>query len=133
MTLDHAGPFRSARLRLLPWRPRLRGDRDWVDVGDVGNVDIGGDDLGFGMVLLVGLLLLAALPVVVVLLVFSLELVLLAMLLPFALLGQMLGLLPWQIAVRTTDGRKHYVSVRGTRSMLDALRHYRSLVQTSRS
>jgi hypothetical protein len=127
LTLDHAGPFRSARLRLLPWAPRLRDP----GITDASGLDIGGgDDLGVGLLLI---LVVLALPVLVVLALFSLELLALLVVLPFLLAGQLLGLLPWQIAVRGMDGQKHYVSVKGTRAMLEALRHYRSLVQTSRS
>lgn len=130
MTLDHAGPFRSVRLRLLPWRPKLRGDRDWISSSD-GGFDLG-DDIGIGLAILLALVLF---PVLIVLLVLSIEVLLLLALVPFWMSGQLLGLLPWQIAVRSMTGEKHYVTVRGTRKMLEARRHYRSLLapQISRS
>ena len=41
--------------------------------------------------------------------------------------GQLVGLLPWQLALRSPEGAKQYVSVKGTRKMLEARRYYRSL------
>jgi hypothetical protein len=107
---------------LLPWRPRFRGigaDK----VGDVSGVDFG-DDLGIGLVFV---LFIVFLPVSLALLLFSAELLVVLALVPFLMSGQLLGLLPWQLGLRDVDGRKHYVSVTGTRKMLEARRYYRSL------
>jgi len=126
VTFPYGGPFRSARLRLLPWRPRLRRPET---VDSSGLDAVGGDDFGIGLLIVLAVL---ALPIAFVLVVFSLELLVLLLVLPFLLSGQLLGLLPWQIGLRALDGQKHYVTVKGTRKMREALRHYRSLVQISR-
>ncbi|HUR14186.1 MAG TPA: hypothetical protein VM097_06800 [Mycobacteriales bacterium] len=108
-------------MRLLPWRPRWRNP-GWTDTG---GFDVGGaDDLGVG--LLLGLFVLA-LPLLVVLVVLSVEVLALLVVLPFLMAGQLLGRLPWVLVVRTADGQRRAVEVRGTRAMLDARRYYRSL------
>lgn len=110
-------------VRPLPWRPRWYRRAD-VNAGDVaGGFDIG-DDFGLGLVLLVALL---ALPFLLVVLVLSLEIALVAVVLPFWMTGQLLGLLPWVLVLRTTDGQRRAVEVRGVRPMLEARRYYRSL------
>lgn len=108
------------RVRLLPWRPR------WRDPGitDAGPLDVGGDDLGIGLLIVLAVL---ALPVLVVLVLFSLEVLTLLVLVPFLMAGQLLGWLPWVLVLRTTSGERRAVQVRGTRAMLDARRYYRSL------
>ena len=88
-------------------------------IPSVGDDPIGWILFGVGIVLL--------LPILLVVLLFSLELGLVLLLVPFAMAGQVAGLLPWQIALRSVDGEKRYVSVTGTRKMLEARRYYRSL------
>ncbi len=107
-------------VRLLPWKPRWRD----VDSADPGALDLGGDDLGIGLVIA---LVVFAFPILIVLLVFSLEVLALLLVLPFLLSGQLLGLLPWVLVTRTTTGERRAIEVRGTRSMLAARRYYRSL------
>jgi hypothetical protein len=108
-------------VRLLPWQPRLRDVRD-VDVPDVG-LDV---DDAFG-VLLVILAVLVLLPFVLAFVVFSLELLLVLSLVPLLMIGQLVGWRPWVLVVRLPSGKRRHVSVRGTRSMLEARRYYRSL------
>lgn len=125
--MSQPGPVRRVRVRLLPWRPRWRV-RDVPDWPDPGWVDLGDDALSVALGVLV---LLVGLPVVVFglfgLVLLSAELGLLLALVPFLLVGQVVGLLPWQLAVTGTDGTKRYVEARGTRQLLAALRHYRAL------
>lgn len=108
------------RVRLLPWKPR------WRDPGlpDTGSLDLGGDDFGLGVLIV---LVVLALPLLVVLVLFSLEVLALLVLVPFLMVGQLLGLLPWVLVLRTPSGERRAVEVRGTRAMLDARRYYRSL------
>lgn len=125
--MNEPGAVRRVRVRLLPWRPRWRV-RDVPDLPDPGWLDLGDDLIGLvlGLVLLlVGLPV--ALFVLVGLVLLSAEVGLLVALLPFLLLGQVLGLLPWQLAVTGTDGTKRYVEAGGTREMLAARRYYRTL------
>lgn len=120
-------PLRTVRVRFLPWKPRWRSkDGDW-DVPD-GVLD-GADDpisLVIGLVLVVLLSPFVVLFVVGVLLL-SFELILLLALLPFAMLGQILGLRAWQLALTPVAGEKTYVAVKGTLEMLAARCYYRSL------
>ena len=90
----------------------------------MGNLDVGGDDLGVGLFLLV---LLLALPLGLALFLLSLELFVLLLLVPFLMSGQLLGWLPWTLVVRTTTGERRAIEVRGTRAMLEARRYYRLL------
>ena len=125
MTFDYAGPFRSVRLRLLPWKPRLhKPPWDWDAASGI--PDPGDDVLGW---VVFGVAVVLLLPVVLVLLLFSAEILIVVALVPFVMSGQLLGLLPWQLALRSMSDEKRYVSVRGTRQMLEARRHYRALVR----
>ncbi len=122
--------LRSVRVRLLPWRPKVR------DVGDPdpsGVLDLGGlDDLpGIVVGLVVGLAIALLLPFVLVALVFSLELALVLLLVPFVMVGQLVGLLPWVLVLRYDDGRKRYVEVTGTRAMLARRRGLLARIGTS--
>lgn len=110
------------RLRLLPWRPRWRS-RDW-DTSDPSGVDLG-DEIGLGLLILLVLLFL---PLVVGLVLLSVELLALLALLPLLMAGQLLGLLPWVLVVTELDGTKRHLEVRGTRSMLAERRRLRALV-----
>ena len=94
---------------------------------DAPNIGFDVDDLGVGAIILAVVAALFVLPVLLALLLFSFELALVLLLVPFAMAGQLLGLLPWQLALRSVDGTKHYVSVKGTRTMLEARSYYRSL------
>lgn len=110
------------RVRLLPWRPRWR-KQDWADGPDPSSgLDVG-DDIGIGLVILLALLFL---PLVVGLVLLSVELLALLALLPLFMAGQLLGLLPWVLVTTDRDGVKDVVEVRGTRSMLAARRQLRA-------
>jgi hypothetical protein len=115
------------RLRLLPWRPKVR---EWADVDATDAVSFADFDDGIVVGLVVGVVVALLLPFVLVLLVFSLELALVLLLLPLVMAGQLVGLLPWVLVLRYDDG-KRYHEVRGTRAMLAARRHLRSRVGTS--
>ena len=108
------------RVRLLPWRPRFR-DPSVDPSGALDSID----DIGIGLALLVGLLLL---PIVACLVLFSLEIALLAALVPLLMAGQLLGLLPWVLSVTELNGTKRHLEVRGTRRMLAERRRLRALV-----
>ena len=121
------GSVRRVRVRLLPWRPRWRV-KDLPDGFDVGSIDLGDDLVG----LVIGVvLLLIGLPVLlfalVGLLLFSAEIGVLVALLPFVMLGQLLGWLPWYLAVTTSSGERQWICAGNTREMLSARRYYRSL------
>jgi hypothetical protein len=94
------------------------------DAPDLG-LDV--DDLGLGLIVLGVIAAVFVLPVLLALLLFSFELALVLLLVPFAMAGQLAGVLPWQLVLRTPSGQKRYVSVTGTREMLEARRYYRSL------
>ena len=112
------------RVRLLPWRPRMH-KAPWNGWDMASEIPSSGfDDLDW---VLLGLVAVLLLPIVLVFLLFSAELALVLLLLPFFLAGQLLALLPWQLALRSVEDTKHYVSVTGTRKMLEARRYYRSL------
>jgi len=66
-------------------------------------------------------------PFLIAFVVFSFELALVLLLIPFAMVGQLFGWLPWVLVLRAPSGQKHYVSITGTRKMVEARRHYRSL------
>jgi hypothetical protein len=128
LTVPHLpGSVRSVRLRLLPWKPRWRSskkDRDW----DFDVPDLGDDPVSLVIGILVAVVLLpGVLFLVIGLLLFSAEIALLLALVPLLMIGQVVGVLPWQLAVSTTDGAKHYVEARGPRQLRTAWRHYRSL------
>ena len=122
------GSVRRVAVRLLPWRPRWRSQREhsW-DLPDLGVFD--GDDSVSLAIGFIALLLFAPFVVlfVVGVVLLSAELLLVLALLPFAMLGQVVGVLPWVLAVTDSDGLKHAVPVKGTRAMLTARRYYRSL------
>lgn len=123
------GSVRRVRVRLLPWRPRWRSkDTDLPDVSglaDVGDID----DPFAAVVLVVAAVVLAPflLLFVVGVVLLSFELLLLLALVPLALLGQLLGLLPWYLVVTTQDGVRHAVQAGSTAKMVAARRYYRSL------
>jgi uncharacterized membrane protein len=73
------------------------------------------------------LVVLLVLPFLLAFLLFSLELALLLLLVPLVMVGQLVGWRPWVLVLRLPSGKKRYVSVRGTRSMLEARRYYRGL------
>lgn len=138
MTFPYGGPFSSVHVRVLPWKPRWR-DRS-KELPDLSFSDLfsGGfdDPMGFGVMFVVGIvvlpLLVVGLPILYVfgfgLLVLLLELVVLAALSPLLMVGQLAGLLPWVIVLRAPEGARHGVQVRGTRQMLAARRYYRTLL-----
>jgi hypothetical protein len=104
--------------------------RDIPESYDLGFLDFG-DDL---VSLVVGVvLLLVGLPVllfvVVGMVLFSAEIGLLVALLPFVMLGQLAGWLPWYLAITSTTGERQWVCAGDTREMLSARRYYRSLRQ----
>ncbi len=117
--------FSSVRVRMLPWRPRWRskkGERDFdLDLPDLGDDPV---SLVISLVfLLIGLPVLLFL--VLGLLVFSAEIAILMALIPLLMLGQIVGLLPWTLVLRTPDGERSQLQVKGTRSMLAARASYR--------
>lgn len=122
------GELSRVRVRLLPWRPRWRTARDG-EVPDVsGLFDFLDDPVSavIGLVLAV-LVLPFVLLFVLGVVVFSAELVLLLALVPFLMIGQFVGLLPWVLVLTRFTGERTYVQMSGTRAMLAARRRYRSL------
>ena len=105
----------------MPWRPRWR-KQDWADSSDPSGLDLG-DDIGIGPVILLALLFL---PLLVGLVLLSVELLALLALLPLLMAGQLLGLLPWVLVTTDVQGTRGAVEVRGTRSMLAARREFRA-------
>jgi hypothetical protein len=85
------------------------------------------DDLGVAGIVLAVIALLFVLPILIAVVLFSFELALVLLLVPFAMIGQLVGWLPWVLVLRTPNGQKRYVSVSGTRKMLEARSYYRSL------
>jgi hypothetical protein len=122
------GSVKRVRVRLLPWRPRWRTRKGRWDDLDLDVPDLGDDPVS----LVIGLLFaFVALPALILLLVgvllLSAEIAVVLALLPFALVGQLAGLVPWYLRVTTTDGEKQWIETGGTREMLSARRYYRSL------
>ncbi|MCW2778391.1 MAG: hypothetical protein JWN17_2116 [Frankiales bacterium] len=115
----------SVRLRLLPWLPRWRTG----DTGpDIPSFDGLGDD---PISAVVGVfLLLLALPGLVVAVVgvvlLSAEVLLLLALLPLLLSGQLLGLRPWVLVLRSRDRQRTPVEVLGTAEVLRRRRALRA-------
>ena len=122
------GSVKRVRVRLLPWRPRWRtGRRRWDDF-DLDFPDVGDDPISLVLGLLLAFVALPALVLLLVgLLLLSAEIAVVLALLPLALVGQLVGLVPWYLRVTTTDGNKQWIEAGGTRDMLSARRYYRSL------
>lgn len=127
------GSVRSVHVRLLPWRPRWRaGDLDrYPDGGGFPGFDLGDDLLKavLGFIALV-VLLPVLLFLVVGLVLFSAELAVLLALVPLVLVGQLVGLQPWYLRVRSTTGETQWICTGKTRDMLAARRYYRTLRPT---
>jgi hypothetical protein len=120
------GSLRRVHIRLLPWKPRWRtSDREW-DPPDL--LDVRDDPISavIGLVLMLLLVPFVLLFVVGVVLL-SAELLLLLALVPLLMLGQLVGMLPWQLGLTLTDRTRRYVEVTGTAKMLAARRYYRTL------
>ena len=121
------GSVRRVRVRLLPWRPRWRQGR-MPDADATDGLDLLGDDLGIGVLVGLGLLVvLLFLPLVLAVLVLSVEVLVVVALAPLLVVVQLVGLRPWYLAVTTVDGQRTYVCAGRTRAMLKARRYYRSL------
>lgn len=118
------GSVRRVRVRVLPWRPRLR-EVDGFDFPDF--LDFG-DDLGIalGIGLFLVVLLLVA-PIAFALALFVGELALVLLLAPLLVVVQLLGLRPWYLRVTPVEGEPTWVCAGTTREMLAARRFYRSL------
>lgn len=102
-----SGDLHSALLevRALPWRPRKRaisGEKLRETVGDLSFADLSEGIEGFVVSLAFWLVLLIAAPFVVVLLavvVFSVELPIVALFATLLIVGRFLGLIPWQVLI----------------------------------
>lgn len=111
------------RVRLLPWRPRWR--RPSWDGADGANAigDVGGDDIGLGLLVIAGLLLL---PLLLAVLFLAAQLAVVLAVVPLLMTGQLLGVLPWVLVLTDSAGSKRFVEVRGLRSLLAERRRLRA-------
>ena len=112
------------RMRWVPWRPRYRKvESDFSDA--LSTPDFGDSPLaGLAFLVLAIFIAVGGLG----LLVFPIELTVVALVAALLALMRLVGVLPWHIVTETADGRSHVEEVRGTVAARRRLREMRGRI-----